>query len=65
MTLCLDSRLQTDRNRRARRATCRPDRLGRLAVVEIYSVVAEDAGRLADLRQAQAARSFGWVVLGA
>jgi predicted nucleic acid-binding protein len=66
----------------------------RLAVVEIDAVLAEDAGRLADLsgvrsldavhlaavqrsgpagislvtadlRQAQAARSFGWVVLGA
>lgn len=67
---------------------------GRLAVVEIDAVLAEDAGRLADLtgarsldalhlaslqragptgitlvtadlRQAQAARSFGWTVLGA
>jgi predicted nucleic acid-binding protein len=66
----------------------------RLAVVEIDSVLSEDAGRLADLsgarsvdalhlaalqragpvgitlvtadlRQAQTARSFGWVVLGA
>lgn len=65
----------------------------RLAVVEIDAVIAEEAGRLADLtgarsldavhpaalqragpggiplitadlRQAQAARSFGWVVLG-
>jgi len=67
---------------------------GRLVVVEIDTVLAEEAGRLADLsgarsldalhlaalqragpagiplitadlRQAQAARSFGWVVLGA